>query len=197
MLGEDQGRSTMKELVLVSHNQGKLEDSRRLLPGYSIRMADIELPEMQSMEVSYIVRHKVRAAYEAVKEPCFVMDTGLYIEYLNGLPGPFIRYFYDLLGSDGICALSASENRKCTWVTCLAYYDGELNPIFQKTADGTIATVPRGDAGYSWDPIYIPLGQTRTLAEMTFEEKQSFAATKPLMDEFAAFLEIQARAKQG
>ena len=62
--------------------------------------------------------------------------------------------------------------------------NGIENIFLEESIIGRIAIYPKGENGYHWDTIFIPEGENRTFAEMTFEEKQSFAVTKKLLRKF-------------
>lgn len=180
----------MKKIVFVTQNPNKLEDAQKLMPEYEIDHIDFEVPEIQSLDQKEIIEYKLRFAYEKNQKPCFVMDTSLSFSCLNGFPGPFIKWFYSkTVGAEKTCAIANLFNDpKCTWTTMLGYHDGTEEIFLEETVNGKIATKPRGTNGYEWDVIFIPDGDTRTLAEMTFEEKQSFAVTKKLLQRFDELL---------
>ena len=175
----------MKTLVFVTQNRNKLEDAKRLMPGFEIEHVDFEVPEIQSLNSKDIIEHKLKFAYVQIKRPCFVMDTGLYIDVLNGFPGPLIKWFYHQVGADKISQVVQSLGQtECKWTTTLGYFDGKEETFLEETVMGDIAPKPQGDKGYEWDVIFIPKGEERTLAEMTFEEKQTYAVTKKLLGRF-------------
>ena len=69
--------------------------------------------------------------------------------------------------------------------TLVAAFDGELN-IFQGEMRGVIASAPRGNNGFGWDSIFIPLGQERTLGEMTAVEKDIVSMRRTAFERFAS-----------
>ena len=175
-----------KKLIFVTQNLNKVEDAKKLLTQYSIKHINFEVPEIQSLNPREIIKHKLKFAYNKIKLPCFVMDTSLFINCLNGFPGPFIKwYFKDTVGAEKTCAIANLFNEyRCTWSTLLGYYNGEKTFFIEEKIEGIIPKEPKGDNGYDWDVIFIPKGQLRTLAEMTFEEKQKYAVTKKLLNKF-------------
>lgn len=179
----------MKHLVFVTQNKHKVHDAELLLPEFKIKHIDFEVPEIQSMEPREIVEYKLRYAYEHAKIPCFVMDASLYIDALNGFPGPFIKWYFEkTVGADKTCEIAKLFNEfGCRWTTVLGYFDGQTTHFIEETVYGTIPPEPRGTNGFHWDVIFIPKGDTRTFAEMSFDEKQSYAVTKKI---FARFREL-------
>jgi XTP/dITP diphosphohydrolase len=121
--------------------------------------------------VEEVAIHKAKQAYELLKEPVIVEDTGLYFEELNGLPGALVKFFVKKLTLEQICLL-VKENRKATAITCIAYFNGKELKTFKGETRGEIAKEPRGTNGFGWDPIFIPEGYNQTFAEITPEEKE-------------------------
>lgn len=180
----------MRELTFVTQNKNKIEDAKKLLPDFYIEHIDFDVPEIQSLEPKEIAEYKVRFAYDKVKKPCFVMDASLFLDCLNGFPGPFIKwYFKYTVGAEKTCQIAnLFDQHECKWTTILAYFDGVKISYIEETIKGKISGEPKGTNGYEWDVIFIPEGERRTFAEMTFEEKQSYAVTKKITDKFKVFL---------
>jgi len=175
----------MKKLVFVTQNKNKLIDAQKLLPDFEIEHVDFEVPEIQSLDPREIIAHKLEYAYNKIQKPCFVMDASLSLDCLNGFPGPFIKWWFEkTVGEDKTCQIAKLFNQyDCTWTTVLGYFDGQNNHFLEETLKGTLPDAPRGANGYHWDTIFIPVGEVRTFAEMTFEDKQSYAVTKKLLDQ--------------
>ncbi|MBI4359691.1 MAG: non-canonical purine NTP pyrophosphatase [Candidatus Jacksonbacteria bacterium] len=173
----------MKALTFVTQNSDKLADVSKLLPEFEIQHIDFAVPEIQSLNPREIVEHKLKYAYERAKVSCFVMDASLCMDCLNGFHGPFIKwYFTHTVGAEKTCKIaSLFDEFYCTWTTVLGFFDGQETHFLEETVNGKISPEPRGTNGYEWDVIFIPEGDTRTFAEMTFEEKQSYAVTKKLL----------------
>jgi XTP/dITP diphosphohydrolase len=176
-----------KVLTFVTQNLNKVSDAQKLLPDFEIEHVNFDVPEIQSLELKEIARYKVEFAFEKVKRPCFVMDAGLFLDCLNGFPGPFVKwYFSKTVGADKTCKIaSLFGQRSCIWTTVLAYYSGKEIFYFEESVRGLIPEQPRGTNGYDWDVIFMPERETRTFAEMTFEEKQQYALTRRLLTRFA------------
>lgn len=158
-------------MIFVTGNHQKLKEFEEIL-GIKLNHSDLDLDEIQSIEVEEVAEHKARQAYELLKEPVIVEDTGLYFEELNGLPGAFIKFFVKKLTLERIASL-IKENRKARAVTCIAYFDGEELKTFIGETKGEVVEGPKGENGFGWDPIFIPEGYERTFAELTDEEKTS------------------------
>lgn len=154
------------KLTLITGNAKKAEHLAELLDIPLTHQA-IDLPEIQSLAVETIAIEKAKTAYQHVDSPVIVEDTALSFTALGGLPGPFIKWFLDTIGSDGLCRLLADyTDRSAVATTCLALYDGETVRTFVGEATGKIATVPAGTTDFGWNNIFIPDGQEQTWAEM-------------------------------
>ena len=131
---------------------------------YRIVHVDIDLPEIQaSLDESgalEIARHKCLEASKRVGGSVIVEDTSLCFAALNGLPGPYIKWFFETLGNDGLYRLLAGHTDHSAFCMCvLAYSDGpDAEPqLFVGRTQGRIVP-PQGTAGFGWDAIFVPDG---------------------------------------
>jgi non-canonical purine NTP pyrophosphatase (RdgB/HAM1 family) len=164
----------MKIITVVTGNPGKLAEWRRLFPDdFQLQAADIDLDEIQSLDLEAIVVAKAKRAHEILKKPVVVEDISFGLDKLNGLPGPFIKFFGEALGvRDALIKIGGAEGDPATAIAIVAYYDGKKYIIARGEVRGSI-TASRGTQGFGFDPIFIPHGQSRTFAEMTPAEKDS------------------------
>ncbi len=116
----------MKTIVFVTQNKYKLEDARKLLPEFEIEHVDFDVPEIQSLDPKEIIAHKLSYAYGKIGKPCFVMDSSLSLACLNGMPGPFIKWWFEkTVGEEKTCAIATLfGERGVTWTNVLGYFDG-------------------------------------------------------------------------
>jgi non-canonical purine NTP pyrophosphatase (RdgB/HAM1 family) len=173
-------------MIFVTGNHQKLKEFEEIL-GVKLEHSDLDLDEIQSIEVEEVATHKAKQAYEILKEPVIVEDTGLYFEELNGLPGALIKMFVKKLPLDQICSL-INKNRKAKAMTCICYFDGEEMKTFIGETEGEIAIEPKGTNGFGWDPIFIPKGYEKTFAELTEQEKTSRFMRKEAIKKLRTFL---------
>lgn len=165
----------MEELILVTGNEGKVREFGRLL-GTVVLGQKIALPEIQETDVRRVAQSKAQAAYDILKKPVFVDDTGLYIEAWGQLPGALIAWFLDNVGNEGILKmLDGFDNRTARVITALGYCDETGTRVFVGEVTGTIAKTLAGDNGFGYDPIFIPQSQAKTFAQMTNQEKDRFS----------------------
>lgn len=168
----------MEEIVFVTHNKGKAQSAEKYFKNLKISTYDFELDEPRSDDVKEIATAKVRQAYEVVGKPCIALDTGFFIESLNGFPKAFVNFSLDTIGIDGILKLmEGKENRKCKFDECLAYYDGKEYKYFYGNHPGNLSTQKQGlDRKEKWSDLWYvfkPKGFEKTLAEMNSEEREN------------------------
>ncbi len=173
-------------LTFVTGNAGKFAEAQWILP--AIQQLDIDLEEIQSLSAEDIVRHKLEQAAEHTTGNIVVEDTSLVFYALGTLPGPFIKWFLQSLGSAGVANLVAETNPAATAITTigLRLESGEMH-FFSASVGGTIVT-PRGESGFGWDPIFVPEGATKTFAEMSDEEKNVYKVRPQAFRKLQSFL---------
>ncbi len=166
------------KLYVVTNNIKKGEEAIKILEslGVDAEIALVEKKEIQSEKLEEIALHAARTAYLVLKKPLAVDDSGLFIEALNGFPGPYSNYAYKTIGVKGILKLMEGvSTRKACFKTALAVIIPPLEKVYIGEVCGTITTEPRGTSGFGFDPIFTPEGETRTFAEMSLEEKNKIS----------------------
>jgi len=143
------------------------------------------MPEIQSMDLEEVIREKLHSAMlsnsvKKLKTPysLIVEDTGLYLDSLNGYPGPFIKHLLEKIGVGGIYKISECFNDKKAFAkTIFGVYNSETKEInFYSGLVGGKITIPTGEYGFGWDSIFKPAGSEKTFAEMpTIEEKNQYS----------------------
>lgn len=183
----------MKEIVFVTHNKGKAKSAEKYFTNIKFSTYDFELDEPRSEDIKVIATHKVKQAYELVKKPCIALDTGFFIEELNGFPKAFVNFALDTIGIKGILKLmQEKENRNCRFEECLAYHDGEKIHYFYGRHPGKLATEIQGvDREEKWSDlwyIFKPLHFEKTLAQMDEaqrEERRKIDGSQEALQVFA------------
>jgi len=175
-------------LHFVTGNKDKAREAEMIL-GMPVKHTEVEVDEVQELDPVKIVEHKVRQAWEQVQEPLFVWDLSIYIDCLNGFPGPLIKWFWKQVGLEKICEIAGYfGNPKIANETILAYYDGTTMKQFTARVTGTIPNTPRGDKGWGWDAIFIPKGSERTYAEMEPDEVLKFRSHCVVLEQLKEYL---------
>ena len=175
-------------LVIATHNPGKLREMRELLTPYGIDAVpadELSLPEPDETGATFQenARIKAQAAANATRLPAFADDSGLAVDALGGAPGIHsarwageskdfgraMQMIESMLADHG-ADRPALRRAQFVSALCVAWPDGHLEE-FEGTVEGTLVWPPRGDAGFGYDPMFLPEGHTRTFGEMTGDEK--------------------------
>jgi inosine triphosphate pyrophosphatase len=96
--------------------------------------------------------------------PCITEDTALCFKALNGLPGPYIKYFMKELGHNGLNNLLVGFPTKEAWALCTFAYSagpGTEPILFEGRTDGNIVPA-RGSSQFGWDAAFEPVGTGKT-----------------------------------
>lgn len=181
-----------KELVIATHNTGKLEEIADLLRPYGVSLTsntDHGLPEPEETETTFAgnARIKAHAATKATGLPALADDSGIAIDGLGGAPGvhtadwaetPHGRDFNLAMNRSWaeLETVSAPYPRTarfcCTLV--LAWPDGH-DEVFEGVMPGQIVWPMRGSQGHGYDPIFQPDGYDMTFGEMDRWEKNQIS----------------------
>ncbi len=185
-------RLESKDLVIATHNAGKLAEFRELLAPYGINVisaGDLGLEEPEETESTFAGNARIKAHFAARESglPALSDDSGICVEALDGAPGvhtadwaetPEGRNFpmamkkvWDLLE-----AQNAPEPRRACFICtlCLAWPDGH-DEIFEGRVDGRLVWPMRGDHGFGFDPIFLPDGESQTFGEMNPAQKKEIS----------------------
>ncbi len=167
-----------KRIAFATSNRHKVEEVNSILArcGYEAEPVNVPKLEIQSEKIEDIAVHAASLAWSLLGRPVIVEDAGLFIEALNGFPGPYSSYVYRTLGVEGIVKLMKGQpNRRARFISVIALaYSGGI-VVFRGEARGYIAEEPRGSMGFGFDPIFIPEGSSKTFAEMSVEEKNKYS----------------------
>lgn len=182
----------MSSITFITGNQNKADYLSKYL-GHPVDHVKLDLDEIQSTDLRQIVKHKVRKAYKKIKKPVIVEDVSLEFEALNGLPGPFIKFFVEKVPFEIICSMIDGNTRKATARCVFGYFDGDNIRLFEGSLDGKIAKSPSGSNGYGWDKIFIPKGYFVTRASLGKEDdKKTYLQFKPF-EKLKEYLETNSK----
>lgn len=150
----------------------KAEEAARL--GFAMERIDLDLPESQALDPAVVAREKVEMAWDHLRRPVLVEDSGLEILAWGGFPGALVKWLEKTAGLDGIVRmLDPFPDRSARAVCAIACFDGERLLAARGAAEGAIAPAPRGRGGFGWDSIFVPRDSDRTFAEMTPADKDA------------------------
>ncbi|QQO18913.1 RdgB/HAM1 family non-canonical purine NTP pyrophosphatase [Bradyrhizobium diazoefficiens] len=176
------------KLVIATHNPGKLAEMRELLAPYGIEAVSagelgLAEPDETGNDFRSNAAIKAIAAAQATKLAAFADDSGIVVDALDGAPGIYsarwagptkdfnaaMSQIERLLQERGA---TTPDRRKAHFVSalCVAWPDGHLEEV-EARVDGTLVWPPRGNAGFGYDPMFLPDGHSRTFGEMESIEK--------------------------
>lgn len=186
----------MSTITFVTGNANKLREVVSILATdqgsvgkFTITNKSLDLMEIQGT-TDEVTIHKAKSAAEIVGGPVLVEDTSLGFEAMNGLPGPYIKWFVEAVGLTGIVdMLYKFENKSANAITCLGYCPGPGCEVmlFQGVTKGTIVD-SRGPTNFGWDSVFQPEGFDQTYAEMTKEVKNSISHRYKALAKLKEFL---------
>lgn len=155
------------KITYVTGNWAKILSARQILEplGFELDNVRMDVPEIQDDSTEEIAKYSAKYASDKLKCAVLKNDSGLCVDALNGFPGPYTHYVDDTLGEDGLLKLlDGVENRKAHFIEVLAYCEYGKEPIaFTAMTPGTISKTKQGEYGWSWDFIFIPDGEEKTL----------------------------------
>ena len=164
------------KLFFASSNENKFQEAERILSdlGVQINFYKTILEEIQSNDLNDIAEKKAINAYDLIQKPVIIEDDGLFINSLNGFPGPYSSYAYDTIGNKGIMSLlENSQTRDANFVSIIAYCDNDYGvKLFESSIPGKISSVIE-KGGWGYDPIFIPNGESKTYANVSDKDKFS------------------------
>lgn len=178
------------QIVLATLNRGKYEEFCALMKAYpeiELFMADQLVRNPAGLQ--FVEQHstywenaaaKARLINQASHYPALADDSGLEVAALEGRPGvrshrfatPKAGMSQDEANNQHLLSeLKSAKDRSARFVCCLTLVIEGILLHATGTLEGTLLEKPRGSHGFGYDPLFVPTGETRTLAEMTSEEK--------------------------
>jgi XTP/dITP diphosphohydrolase len=175
------------KLVLATRNHHKLREFREALPDIEILPLpdEVQLPPETGETFAENAAEKARTAHEATGLPALADDSGIEAAALGGRPGVrSARYagenatdeqnLQKLLDEVG----AAGDDRRVAYVIALVHVDEDGEQwLFEHRCSGRLATEPRGDGGFGYDPAFVPddYDDGRTMAELAPDEKHAIS----------------------
>lgn len=158
------------KLYFATGNSGKAKHASEILgEQFDVKQLDIETVEYQSMSIEEIAQSKIEQAVEKSKvdSDVFLMadDSGLFVDSLNGFPGPLSSPFDNMVGKERLLDL-VDIGSEAEFRSAVALYNPQSNEIevFTGSAKGELVK-PKGEDGFGYDPLFLPEGNDKTWAE--------------------------------
>lgn len=187
------------QLVFATNNHNKTLEVRTLLaPTYQILNltdigCDVDIPETgdsfaenATLKSSYVVQN-----YQL---DCFADDSGLEVEALNNEPGIYSARYSGVRGDHEnmmflLQKMEGLTNRNARFKTVISLIQNGTNYLFEGVVYGQLRTIPTGDKGFGYDPIFEPEGYNITFAEMDIEQKNQISHRAIAMKKLIDFLQ--------
>ena len=190
------------KVVLATGNRDKVAEIAPLLPGAEVGVAPEGFdPEESGTTLFQNALIKAQALRPDADGDALVLadDSGLVVHALGGRPGVFSsRYAGPDATYDDNCRrllseLEGAEDRSAAFVTVLVGLDPRRDVLVAcGTCPGTIAQSMRGSRGFGYDPVFVPEGEDRSMAEMTPEEKAAISHRGRAVRRMASMLGLSA-----
>ena len=176
-----------ERLAIASKNPHKLRELGRICRDWPVEWLTVQnhpgpWPDVDEPHDTYLhnALEKARAVAEVLGVPAIADDSGIEVDALDGGPGPRSARFAGEVASDAdnlaklirLVADMEPDARTARYrcVAAIAWSDGRTMHA-EGTCEGTLITQPRGDRGFGYDPVFVPQGERRTMAELGDEEK--------------------------
>jgi XTP/dITP diphosphohydrolase len=175
------------ELAIASRNPGKIREILAICGSWPVRWTTAdddprEWPAVEETGDSYVTNAalKARAVAALTGLPALADDSGIEVDALDGRPGIHSARFAGEVATDreNLAKLVDAvryvpEHRRTARYRCVALiaWPGEWFAYAEATCEGRLVLRGRGDGGFGYDPIFVPTGEFRTMAELSAEEK--------------------------
>jgi len=187
----------MKDLVIASNNQGKIKEIRQMISGINLlSLSDIhfsqEIPEpFHTFEEN--AHMKAVTIHQFSGKNVFADDSGICVNALDGEPGVDSAHYSGKRDDEAnlqkiLTKLKFNNDRSAYYnaLICLIW-EGQTH-YFEGICNGTIIEEKRGDAGFGYDPIFVPDGYNQTFAELPLDIKNKISHRGIAIAKMTAFL---------
>jgi XTP/dITP diphosphohydrolase len=157
-------------LVLASRSQNKLRELRAALPSWEIELLDAPDEPVEDGE-TFLENARIKARHgrehAAPEDWVAGEDAGVEVEALGGAPGIYSARWTTRHVEHLLEELEGVDDRRARFFCALVAIGPDGSEVSATaTLEGTVAEEPRGEEGFAYDPILVPLGESRTVAEL-------------------------------
>ncbi|MGC8995928.1 MAG: XTP/dITP diphosphatase [Thermoplasmata archaeon] len=180
------------KIRVVTHNKHKYDEYKLLFENENVETEwiNMEYVEIQDNDIENIALYSLNILKDNVEEPYIMEDSGLFIESLNGFPGPYSSYVNKTIGNEGILKLmEGKKNRDAEFIAIIGLRINGENYLFKGKTEGIISSKISGNKGFGYDPIFIPKEQNKTFAEMEIDEKNMYSHRMKAFKNLIRFLQ--------
>ena len=188
----------MNQLILATHNDHKAQEFRDILPQYYLQtLADLGHDEEIEETATDLEGNSLLKAKTIFKRYGYVVisdDSGLEVNALNGAPGVYSARYAGEPRNDQrnteklLYKLKGASNRKAQFRTVITLMSPGNSFQFEGIVSGTIAESPRGEAGFGYDPVFVPKGYKQTFAELPADLKNKISHRANAIEKLLHFL---------
>jgi XTP/dITP diphosphohydrolase len=194
----EEGTLELTEFYFATGNEHKLQEANAALAQYgmqALKLEDYHKIEIQSNDLEDIAYSALALIIQKTDKPVFVEDSGLFVHELNGFPGPYSSYVFETLGVEGVLKLlEGAKSRKAEFRSSVAFgMEGKWLANFNSTTEGTIQLQPRGENGFGFDPIFVPMWTQKTFAEMEMKEKTIYSHRAKALSKLALWFQNESK----
>ena len=172
-----------KELVVATHNQGKVEEFKTLMQGLPLEikyLADFE-PVEEPVENgrTFAANARLKATYYAKKlgKVCIADDSGLEVQALDGAPGVRSARYAGEKATDEENNNLLLHNMKCRFrcALCVVQPDGKVLNEVDGICEGMLLHAPLGEEGFGYDPLFWSTELHKGMGEASMQEKNKIS----------------------
>ena len=187
-------------LIFATNNRNKVAEIQSLVgANFTINPLkeagiEIDIPEPHD-QLEANAHEKAVTIFNLTHQNCFSEDTGLEIVALNGAPGvKSARYAGENSNAQAnidlvLSKMAGIENRTAQFRTVICLIWENQTYYFEGVCKGQILSNMQGENGFGYDPIFVPDGATKSFANMTMDEKNTFSHRKKAVKQLFDFLE--------
>lgn len=179
---EDATLQSDDQVWFLTHNRNKFREAADILAPFGVKVRHLNRSkvEIQDPKQEKIARFALVNALKENTKPVLVEDSGIFIEDLDGFPGPYSSFVYETIGLKGVLAIMRSHRaRKAYFQATVAFGSPSLEPhLFVGQVKGRISHQIQGKNGFGYDPIFIPDGSNKTFGQSSeaFKNRKSHRA---------------------
>ena len=189
----------MHTLIFATNNRNKVAEIQSLVgPNFTIiplkeAGIDIDIPETHD-QLQANALEKAMTIFNMTQQNCFSEDTGLEILALDGAPGvKSARYAGENCNPQAnidlvLSKMTGVENRTAQFRTVICLIWENQTYYFEGICKGQILNNMQGENGFGYDPIFVPDGASKSFANMTMEEKNTYSHRKKAVTQLFEFL---------
>lgn len=178
------------KIFFATGNEGKVKHASEILGDeFKVKQVDLETIEPSIDSIEEIAESKVEQAREKADIPdeglLIADDSGLFVDSLNGFPGPQTSFFDEKVGRNNLLKLIEEDN-SASFRAAVALDLGSDTKVFTGEASGEVVE-PRGEDGFGYDPIFLPDGNDETWGEDT-EYKNETSHRKEALEKLREYV---------